>query len=401
MIKGRVKREELLKYIAGVKPIYKGVNRKAYKGVGLYQEGGELKVVLVKDNTVGVEGKLTIKTEEEKKGDTVVELKKIEEALKSIKTEEVELESVKEGRGVRLSAVGKVHTIEIPTLKAQAENIKSYVHEGYTGIILTKVEDEEVELEIEGKKLKNLLEKVEYARSGEEYTNQLQGVIVEVKEGSLVFTAVDGYRLATQKEEVEGIECKEKAIILNSNMVEVLKKTVKKQEKIKIKLGTKRSRVELELEGVEVKLVGANYEGDILKYEKLFNREITKEIEIDVKEYKEGLKMLEPHYTGGRSNRVMTELTKDKMRLYVEKDKDKIEDDVEVICETELELKGSNIEETFVIAYNGKYIMDCLKTLKNGVLKVEYNSPIDAMTFTVDTEKGLRYLCLPVRVRRV
>ena len=57
-------------------------------------------------------------------------------------------------------------------------------------------------------------------------------------------------------------------------------------------------------------------------------------------------------------------------------------------------LEGKDIS----IAFNGKYILDYLKTVNEDFVKLNLNSPIDPCVLTSVIDDGFVYLVLPVRI---
>ena len=59
-----------------------------------------------------------------------------------------------------------------------------------------------------------------------------------------------------------------------------------------------------------------------------------------------------------------------------------------------INLDGKDI----VIAFNSKYVIDCLHAIEDDFVKVSLNTPISPCIITPNSEDGCLYLVLPIRI---
>ena len=69
--------------------------------------------------------------------------------------------------------------------------------------------------------------------------------------------------------------------------------------------------------------------------------------------------------------------------------------EVGTVCEkVAIKLDGKDM----VIAFNGKYLIDYLKTIDEDFVNIKLNSPIDPCVLTSAVTEDFIYLVLPVRI---
>ena len=212
--------------------------------------------------------------------------------------------------------------------------------------------------------MRELIEKTIYAVAVEDKKPAHTGELFVIEPGRLTVVALDGYRLAIIKRDVE---CTRDIRII------IPAKTL--QELLKIIGYTIMSRL---------------IEGEFLNYESVIPKESRTKVVIDCKSFIDTLE---------RASLIITDRLKNPLRINFAPDK------VTVRCQTPLgkvvdEFTPESMEgDSMEIGFNNRYLLDALRYSKCEKLRLEINGPLSPVKVLPVEGEDFIYLVLPVRFK--
>jgi len=215
--------------------------------------------------------------------------------------------------------------------------------------------EETCEYSLECATLKEMLRKTAYAASQDDTRRALKGVLMSFKDQKLTMVATDGRRLALVEKEVEFAQDSEKDLVLPIKTVQELQRSLGGEGTVSIKL--QQSQVCFEMENVSIysKLIDDVYPN----YVQVIPKNVSEKVEIDRQLL---IDALERAF-------VMNPTTKlvfgDNKLLVSSSDNEKGSASDEV----PIKYEGEEIE----IHFNPNYIMECLKSIDDDMVKIEMN----------------------------
>jgi len=234
--------------------------------------------------------------------------------------------------------------------------------------------------------LAEIIRQTIFAVSDSEARPIYMGELFEIAEGKLTVVAVDGYRLALRRENVEGVSGEHSFIVPGTALSDLEKLCGATDEPVTIALGSKHISFTL---GQTV-LVSRRLEGDFLNYKKTVPSVFAVEVKTD---------------------RYFLQRTVERVSLIID---DKIKNpirctfgnnEIHVVCTTSLgkaedacivEGDGGNME----IGFNNRYLLDALKAAPAEEVSVCLNSGSSPCVISPsDGSDSFLYMILPVRLK--
>ena len=236
--------------------------------------------------------------------------------------------------------------------------------------------------------LSKMIRQTIFAVSDNESRPVYTGSLFEVKDNHLVVVAVDGYRLAMRKEEVDTSEVENCSFIVpGSALSDVEKLCSEENEKVEITVGAKHISFAMG----ETVLISRRIEGEFLNYKKSVPTEFAIVLEADRGELMKSV---------SRVSLIIDEKTKNPLRLSVADDR------ILINCVTGI---GSGGDEcmiknitggSLVIGFNNRYLLDALKASPAETVRIGFNSAsAPCVIFPADESENFSYMILPVRIR--
>ena len=233
--------------------------------------------------------------------------------------------------------------------------------------------------------MREMIEKTIYAVSQDAKKPAHTGELFVIEPGSLTVVALDGYRLAIIK---RNVECTRdiRIIIPGKTLQELLK--IMGGDEDEVKIDANRRYVVFTTNGYTI--MSRLIEGDFLNYEGVIPKDKKTRVTVDCKTFIDTIE---------RASLIITERLKNPLRINFAEDK------VTVRCQTPLgkvldefapvEMTGDPVE----IGFNNRYLLDALRYSKCERMVLEINGPLSPVKLLPEDGKDFIYLVLPVRFK--
>ena len=233
--------------------------------------------------------------------------------------------------------------------------------------------------------LKDMIDRTLYAVSQDEKKPAHTGELFEILPDKLTVVALDGYRLAIIKRDVE---CTRdiRIIIPGKTLQELLK--IMGGDEDEVKIDANRRYVVFTTNGYTI--MSRLIEGDFLNYEGVIPKDKKTRVTVDCKTFIDTIE---------RASLIITERLKNPLRINFAEDK------VTVRCQTPLgkvvdefapiEMAGDAVE----IGFNNRYLLDALRYSKCERMVLEINGPLSPVKLLPENGTDFIYLVLPVRFK--
>lgn len=236
------------------------------------------------------------------------------------------------------------------------------------------------EITLIGTDLKEMIDRSIFATSDDEARGVITGELLEFNKNGVNIVAIDGFRMAIRKSDTE---CKEEVstIIPAKALIEISRLLT--DDFVNLYIGKKFVTVKFADTVVEVKVLAGNF----VDYKGIIPQNNPNIIRVKVEDFLGALER----------TLLVTSDVKDRLVIL------DIGETLELSSKSEA---GSAHEEVTVdhkgddlhIGFNGRYLLDALKSIEDEEVDVTFNGPLKPALFKpVDSDKFL-YLTLPVRI---
>jgi len=233
--------------------------------------------------------------------------------------------------------------------------------------------------------LKNLIKKTCFAASNDETRGIITGELIEIKNGSITFVAIDGFRIAIVKEDVPNTD--EKNIIIASKIMQELGKVfLENEEDEDVKIIVDEKKVLFLLE--DTRILTRLMEGEFIKFRDIIPAEGLINIKID------RLKLLD---ATERASIIIREGKNTFIKFIIEGKTMTVSSKAEegtsksVIS---IDKEGGDLE----IGFNARFILDALKAINDEEIRMEFNSGVGPCLIKPLKGDSFTYLILPFRI---
>jgi len=236
--------------------------------------------------------------------------------------------------------------------------------------------------ELKESEFKTLIAKTSFCCATDESRPILKGCLLESKQGELMATALDGFRMAyTTCEAGEGsgeikLVCPARTLVEISRMLDG-------DEELKI-------YADKNLLFVAVKdtiITSRLYAGEFVKKEHIYPTAFTTVVKVKRAELIDSVERASVLIRGDKNNLITFDIKPGKIVINANSEMGKVEETVSS------ELEGKELK----IAMNGKYLLDALKALSADTIVISFNTPVSPFTLENEGEGRSQYLILPVR----
>ena len=252
-------------------------------------------------------------------------------------------------------------------------------------------EEEGKKLNIEKETLRNLIDGTAFAASTDESRGIITGVLFELKEGMLSFVALDGYRVAINRERNEAYAGEEaKAVIpakLMREVSKILADTAAGEEEVVLDIDDRRMMLYTEDTKVRVNLL----EGEYIKYRDVLPKEnkISTRLErVDLLDAVERAAMLKSE---GKNAFVRFSVGDGAVTVSSRADEGRGRETVSA------EKTGEDLE----IGFDARFLTDALKAIPDDTIEMHYNTSVSPCLIKPAEGDRFEYLILPVRLSTV
>ncbi len=334
------------------------------EGIKITAKGDTL-TLLATDMDLTIEK--TIKADVLMEGETVVVGKYFVDFAKKLEKEQIELCRLYDGQ------------LQIKYSDSESE-LQVFPAENFPRI----EKDENGEsFEISQADFKSVVEKTAFACSNDDSRPILKGCLFEIEDGKLTSVALDGFRMAVVKKEVNATGSI-KAVIPARTLSEITRLLDKDDNMLKIYLQKNTLFVEIE----NTKLISRLIEGEFVKYNHILPTNFANVVTVNRQMLLNSIERASIVARNDRYNVIKFDVKEDIMTVSAKSEVGNVNENVNV------NLAGKDI----TIAFNGKYLVEYLKIINEDFINLNLNTAIDPCIITSVSNDGFLYLVLPVRI---
>ncbi len=234
--------------------------------------------------------------------------------------------------------------------------------------------------------LGDMIRQIIFAISDNEARPIYTGALFQIKDGCLSIVAVDGYRLALRREEVEGLEGELDFVVPGKSLSDLEKLCGESEEKVTLILGTKHISFTI---GRTV-LVSRRLEGDFMNYQKAVPASFANTVSAKRTAVQRAVERVSLVIDDKIKNPVRCTFSLHQIRMNCATATGKAED----VCVVDGDGKETEI------GFNNRYLLDALKAAPADDIKICFNTGSSPCVIVPedDSDKFL-YMILPVRLR--
>ena len=214
----------------------------------------------------------------------------------------------------------------------------------------------------------------------------LTGINISVKEGVLQFVAIDGYRLAIRRKNIN-IENNTEFIVSGKALNEVVKLIDENTENIEIKVGKR--LILFKIDGYV--FISRLLEGEFVNYEKIIPTEYKQCIEIENGEITDSIERVSLLINDTFSTPIRCAFYHDELNISCATSLGRAKEKLNI------ELEG----EDFEIGLNSRYLLDALKACESDKIVIKFNGSNAGVTITPaeNEDNKMLYLIMPMRLK--
>ena len=310
----------------------------------------------------------TIRAEVKQDGEIVVPGRFFSEFIKKLTNEKIELE-LNDKNQLKIvytdseSFVQCYNVVEFPNLKV--------IEDGESFTILKK-------------DLKNLINKSIFSTAIDDTRPVLKGCCFEIDEKNIVSVGLDGYRLAYVKKPLVDSTIKTNIIVPAKSLTEIYKFLEETDEEIKIYLQKNFLMVEFD----NTKIITRLIDGDFINYKQIIPKTFTTSLIVNKSVFEEAIERTSILSRVDKNNLVKFDIKDKILTLTSNSDIGNIKENIGI------SLKGNDL----TIAFNSRYFSECLRTITDEAIKIEFNISSSPCIITPSDGEEYLYLILPVRI---
>ena len=310
----------------------------------------------------------TIKADVKLEGECVIPGKFFTEFIKKLTNEKIELElndknQLKINYTDSESFVQCYNVLEFPNLKI--------------------IEDGEY-FTISQKDFKALINKTIFSTALDDTRPVLKGCSFEIDETNINAIALDGYRLSYVKKPLIKSTVKTSIIVPAKSLTEICKFLEDSDEEINIYLQKNFLMVEFD----NTKIITRLIDGDFINYKQIIPKTFTSTVILNKSNFEEAIERTSVLSRVDRNNLVKFDIKEKLLTLTSNSDIGNIKENIGI------SLKGNDL----TIAFNSRYFSECLRTINNEAIKIEFNMPSSPCVITPSDGDEFLFLILPVRI---
>ena len=234
--------------------------------------------------------------------------------------------------------------------------------------------------------LKKVIDKTIFSVAVDDARPILKGCLFEVKDNILTSVALDGYRLALYKTEVEVTSEKLSCIVPARSLNEISKliNAENEEDTIDILIGQNH----LMIDDGSVKILTRLLEGEFINYRQVIPANTSTTILVNKSQLEDGLERASLLARMDKNNLVKFDVREKILTLTSASNIGNVTENITI------SLEGKDIS----IAFNARYLSDCMHSINDEFIKINFNSQISPCTICSAEEDKYLYLILPVRI---
>ena len=232
--------------------------------------------------------------------------------------------------------------------------------------------------------LKELIEKTIFSVAVDDARPILKGCLFEIENNMMTAVALDGYRLAMVKTEVSCSSNKMSCIIPARSLNEISKLIDGNDDYIDVLVGANH----LLINDGSVRIMTRLLEGEFINYRQVIPATTTTTILVNKAQLEDGLERASLLARMDKNNLVKFDIRDKVLTLTSASNIGNVTENITI------SLDGKDLQ----IAFNARYLSDCMHTIGDEFIKINFTSQIAPCTICSAEEDKYLYLILPVRI---
>lgn len=335
------------------------------EGIKLKAESDSLTLTAT-DNEISIEK--TIPADVKIEGETIVPGRFFSEFVKKLSNEQIDL------------TLTDKNLLKIKYTDSEG-HIQCFNAEEFPSI---KQLDNPEKIVIAQKDLRELINKTIFSVALDDARPILKGCLFEISNGQITSVALDGFRLALAHKNVVSTTADFSFIVPARCLNEISKLIEDNDENVEINVQKNFLMVNLN----QTKVVSRLLDGDFINYRQVIPASTTSRVIINKKQLEDGLERASLLARMDKNNLVKFDIKDKLLTLTSQSDIGNVTENITI------SLEGKDIS----IAFNARYINDCLKNIDDDFIAINFTSPIAPCTISKCEDSEYLYLILPVRI---
>lgn len=233
------------------------------------------------------------------------------------------------------------------------------------------------------KDFKTVVSKTAFCCLQDDSRPMLKGCLLEVNLDALTCVALDGFRLAMCERPVKEVYGRIKAIVPSRALNEIIRLLDNDEEDVTIVIQERNLMVEVDNTILTARLL----EGDYVDYRQIIPVTFLTEFKANKIIFENAVERAA----------VVAKVMKNLIKLDIK------ENYVNITANSEMGNVNENVlinleGKDIVIAFNSKYVLDCLHAVEDDFIKVSLNTPISPCIIRPNSDDTCLYLVLPIRI---
>ncbi|MDP2637624.1 MAG: DNA polymerase III subunit beta [Candidatus Levybacteria bacterium] len=327
------------------------------------------------DLEIGIIIEVPAKIEEE--GAITVPAKTFTELVSTIPAGKISLETTPEG----LSLVGEKTKTFFQTTPAE-EFPKLYEEKGKEVMVLKK------------DSVENDFSKVAFAASIDSERPALSGVLVREEGDGFLMVATDGYRLSLKRQALNSIK-KEKgegdiSMLVPARVIRELVQAGKDIMHEDVGVFISKEKNQIIFSQGETTLIGRLIEAEFPNYEKIIPTDFSTKTIFERQDLQKAIK----------ASYVFARQTAGIVKLSIGKNKITVSANAPSVGSNTVEIDAKTDGEENDIAFNARYLLDCLANSTSETMSFEMTGPLNPGVFKEADDPSFMHLIMPIRVQQ-
>lgn len=335
------------------------------EGIKLSASGDKL-VLTATDTELTIEK--TIKADILMEGETVVTGKVFGDFVKKLEGEQVELYKP-EGDKLQIRYADNNSDIQVMNAEDYPK-ISKNVNANY--------------FDMKQSDFKSVVEKTVFACATDDSRPVLKGCLFEIDNDGLTVVALDGFRMSVVKKELILKTGNFKAIVPSRTLMEITRLLNKDDDVLRISVEDNALKVEVS----DTVLISRLIKGDFIRYKDIMPKEFITNVRINRQMFVGSIERASVVARSEKLNVVKLEIKDGFMNVLAKSEIGTVNENIPVTVD------GKDV----TIAFNGRYLLDYLKTTDEEFISMNLNSPIDPCVMMPVLNTDYTYLVIPIRI---
>ncbi len=214
----------------------------------------------------------------------------------------------------------------------------------------------------------------------------LTGIDVSVKENTIQFVSIDGYRLAIRRQKTDIADDLE-FVVSGRAISEAVKLITDQKQPVEITVGDRLISFSIE----DYVFISRLLEGEFVDYAKIIPDSYTQRINIDCADFTNSIERVSLLINNSNNIPIRCNFKEEALYLSCASEMGRVNEKIDVA------LEGAEFE----IGLNSKYLLDALHASDDGEISIKFNGPNAGVLIEAadDANKDFLYLLMPMRLK--